>query len=779
MSFTGARVSHVASWRLARALIHVFACRVIEPRRLATDALTPRVAPRMGRHMVASSESIQRAVSAGSGRGAARGLEDPTPALPRLLVGAALILWGAGVELLVVAVPIALAYELAPLIPWRWRFSPSDFNRLVDLSAVLFVVAALYQFDERAVHGVYGLLQWLPGLLALLLLCQRYSALGRVPLAALFLRVRRAVARGEADPERGIDFALPYFAACLLSASASGMRTSWLFFAIAALAFWALVGVRGRRYHIGVWIVNAMLIVALAYATQYGIKSARRALEPFMLELMRDYMSRHRDPFKHRTAMGELGQLKASNRIELRVRPGADGAAPDRLIEATYRQFSRNIWVTGTQKLNALVPTNGGVDWQLFKDPNDTAGPAESDAEPDAHPNADSGRSIQVSRYLTRGRGLLAVPEHAWQITGLGVDGLSRHPMGALQVERGPDWIEYTAHIDPAQSKPVPPSALDLHIPREYRVSLSKWLSDRGIALRIHQLGNHIDALSREQGGRVIAAVMRGLADGYRYSLDLPSRTEALPLKRFLHESRAGHCEFFATSTVLLLRAAGVPARYETGYAISEWDASAGTFVVRRRHAHAWASAYINGQWTVVDTTPSAWLSLEDEAAPWWSGLYDILSATYHLYSRWRWRESEDDTQPWLLWAALPLIGYLVWRLRAERVSTRGIADQQTVLPAQSPLEQLLGDLEQRVSSRAEGETLRRWLQRVQQQHRAGVAGVPDVSLLLSEALPIHLRLRFDPDADEQLATRALTTVCARWREDAWDDLNSNQRRVS
>ena len=175
----------------------------------------------------------------------------------------------------------------------------------------------------------------------------------------------------------------------------------------------------------------------------------------------------------------------------------------------------------------------------------------------------------------------------------------------------------------------------------------------------------------------------------------------------------------------------------------------------------------------MVDTTPSGWLALEDESAPWWTGLYDMLSAAYHLYSRWRWRESEDGAQPWLLWAALLLIGYLVWRLRAERVSTRGAPDQQVPKTVHSALEQLSGDLEQRAFPRAQGETLRQWLQRVQQRHRAGVAGVPDVSLLLNQALPVHQRLRFDPDADLDMARRTLAIVCRRWREDAERRANS------
>ena len=75
-------------------------------------------------------------------------------------------------------------------------------------------------------------------------------------------------------------------------------------------------------------------------------------------------------------------------------------------------------------------------------------------------------------------------------------------------------------------------------------------------------------------------------------------------LSHFLLQSRAGHCEYFATATVLLLRAAGIPARYCRGYAVQEFSKLENRFIVRDRHAHAWTLAYVDGIWTNFDTTP-------------------------------------------------------------------------------------------------------------------------------------------------------------------------------
>ena len=61
---------------------------------------------------------------------------------------------------------------------------------------------------------------------------------------------------------------------------------------------------------------------------------------------------------------------------------------------------------------------------------------------------------------------------------------------------------------------------------------------------------------------------------------------DVTPLSRFLLKTRAGHCEYFATATVLLLRELGIPARYAVGYAVHETSRQR----LRRalRDAHAW-----------------------------------------------------------------------------------------------------------------------------------------------------------------------------------------------
>ena len=78
------------------------------------------------------------------------------------------------------------------------------------------------------------------------------------------------------------------------------------------------------------------------------------------------------------------------------------------------------------------------------------------------------------------------------------------------------------------------------------------------------------------------------------------------PVLYFLNVSRAGHCEFFATAAVLLLRNAGIPARYVTGFLCQEKSSAGDYYVVRSIHAHAWCEAYLKdrGEWVIADFTP-------------------------------------------------------------------------------------------------------------------------------------------------------------------------------
>ncbi len=100
------------------------------------------------------------------------------------------------------------------------------------------------------------------------------------------------------------------------------------------------------------------------------------------------------------------------------------------------------------------------------------------------------------------------------------------------------------------------------------------------------------------------------IADYVRSSAKYDLNTNRMPTPQpdfalwFLNESQTGYCIHFASAATVLLRAAGIPARYVEGYLV---DAVAGQpTVVYGKNAHAWVEYYVPELgWVVLEATPS------------------------------------------------------------------------------------------------------------------------------------------------------------------------------
>jgi transglutaminase-like putative cysteine protease len=74
----------------------------------------------------------------------------------------------------------------------------------------------------------------------------------------------------------------------------------------------------------------------------------------------------------------------------------------------------------------------------------------------------------------------------------------------------------------------------------------------------------------------------------------------------FIFTTRQGFCEYFSSAFVVLMRAAGVPARVVTGYLGGEYNPLGNYLIVRQSDAHAWSEVWIeNRGWVRVDPTNS------------------------------------------------------------------------------------------------------------------------------------------------------------------------------
>lgn len=139
-----------------------------------------------------------------------------------------------------------------------------------------------------------------------------------------------------------------------------------------------------------------------------------------------------------------------------------------------------------------------------------------------------------------------------------------------------------------------------LQLPLETRLWAVDWLPANILAL--------------QRSGQVYAAAASiGLL--VRESAAYDRMTGAMPSENtdfarwFIEESTTGYCTHFATAATVLLRAAGIPARYVTGYlAHTEADLYS---KVTTDEAHAWVEYYMEGAgWFVLEATPP------DEGSP-------------------------------------------------------------------------------------------------------------------------------------------------------------------
>jgi hypothetical protein len=229
------------------------------------------------------------------------------------------------------------------------------------------------------------------------------------------------------------------------------------------------------------------------------------------------------------------------------------------------------------------------------------------------------------------------------------------------------------------------------------------------------------------------------------------SRTPGRALEDFLLSARTGHCEYFATATTLLLRAAGIPARYAVGYSVQEWSRLEGAYVARARHAHAWTRAWVDGRWIDVDTTPPAWVE-EERGSAGWEVAGDAWEWVVFQYSRWRFSTGGGVTR-YVAWVLAPLVMVLAWRIyartrRARRAPASGSAATFAVnRAADSEFYLIERRLAEAGAERRASEPATVWVRRL----AAGVGfedaavGVRSSAGALAEIVLLHDRYRFDP----------------------------------
>lgn len=635
---------------------------------------------------------------------------------PLGLTLASLLVWGWQTELLPYAVVMGLILELPYFIKWRIDFSDKDINQLADLSGVVFFVAIIYIFINYEFQGIYKVLELLPFALIILMLAQNYGNENNIKTSALFISVRRLGDKADSSILYRVNISLPYVFLCLIAASSGNKYSDAFFFACCLVITWVLWHCRAKHYSFIRWITPIAVVFVMAFLTQEGLQNLQNKTESFFLQLFEQYGFKSTSPDNTRTAIGSLGRLKLSDRIVFRVKTDKEYDKAVNFRETTYSRYALGTWSNSKVEFDVISKTPNKKEWRLNQQLPDQ-------------------ETKDVAIYLQEQAAIIPVPENINSLSGKDLIQVETNSHGSTRIEARKGWISYRLGLSNEAFRINQPVAEDLEIPLNY-------------AKDFKQVAIELDLYSKTPE-QVIKTVEKYFHDTFHYSITQNQRyTKGQYLTKFLFKDKKGHCEYFATATALLLREAGIPARYSIGYSVQEYSNWQKSYLVRARHAHAWTTYYMDGKWHNMDTTPSTWAPMEAADKTFLEPFIDFFSwLRYKLTGGDIDDKSEATSTNWMLWLLLPLMAYLGWRFYNKQRVDKNKQDktinkfEYERYGLDSPVYELIAQLEQQADKRLPGETLSKWIKRILPN---------DKSEKYQDLIKQHNRYRFNPNSDKE-----------------------------
>lgn len=270
-----------------------------------------------------------------------------------------------------------------------------------------------------------------------------------------------------------------------------------------------------------------------------------------------------------------------------------------------------------------------------------------------------------------------------------------------------------------------------------------------------------------------IVAVKRHFAS-YRYGTDIEVPPMVDPIFYFLLHKPPAHCEYFASATALLLRMAGIPCRYVTGYAGADFSVMGNYWIVRQRDAHAWVEAYLPDEgWVIVDSTPEGHGPATITSFGLWQFWDEVTLRGQMIRTA---LAGESWSSKWMalklfFWSLLTTVpgalmtgGLLFLAVRKVKFARRS-AESSSLEPAVVELRRLLAELDRRLRrfdlEREAHETLHQFAERL----RAAASSRPHLrdaaEWYLGYAAMRYGLPSFPPERQKILQTE-LQAVCAR-----------------
>ena len=305
--------------------------------------------------------------------------------------------------------------------------------------------------------------------------------------------------------------------------------------------------------------------------------------------------------FSEDVELGEIGEIKKSSMVVMRIK--VDGGqitargAHWRGIALT--EFDGKRWFNAPHEPKTVTPTSEGWFHIQSGDPNTVGIPIHYTVL--LEPIASSALFVENDLESMRGRFNSDASASSF---GQRRAYLLRDPEGSIfNPYHNYSRMQYEAH----SLIPTPPQAALRKAGTDYSTDIrGRYLQLPTLDPRIPELMKQITAHADNPYDKA-GSIESYLRSHYGYTLDLSGPPPADPLAYFLFQKRAGHCEYFATAMTVMLRSAGIPARYVNGFLTGEYNSVGGDFVVRASDAHSWVEAYFPGfGWLTFDPTPPA-----------------------------------------------------------------------------------------------------------------------------------------------------------------------------
>ena len=641
---------------------------------------------------------------------------------PPLFIGFSTIFWGfcAGWELF--SIVAAVIFEVHNLIKTRFDLQKKDFVRISDLSSLVMFILLFYSYVENEPRMIFlGFITTLPIIFMPLLFAQLFSTSDKVVIGTKFGKRIHAHAP--------VDIRSLYILSILFATAAANIKSVWFIALFMLIIFVVLSGTVKDSKSFKRYLKFCFTTVFITVFIGGMVVGGHFLISRKMMQWYNDwYESLSADPFKTSTSMGSIGRMKLSGEIVFRVYPD-EPSIPLYMKQSDYNVAVNNTWYSRPKKTDSIFPDRD-MEWQFFGTGEGT-------------------KRMKISIWMNKnkGEGVLPLPNGAKRALELDVAGIEKSLLGAIYVEEGPELLEFTITYDPEESFEAEPGRPDLFVPKEEQAVIDEVMQR-----------NWLTGATQEE---TLAKIERFFA-GFNYTLELKNRAEkGSYMADFLNNTHAGHCEYFATATVLMLRRAGIAARYRTGYMLDEYDNFENALVARKRDAHAWVAAYIGDRWIDVDTTPPQWKSADSDGKSFFEPVSDFMSWVKMKYENYRRKKSAEFNRI-LIAAASILTIFLMIRvyLRKRRVKKPQSDETEPLFKAtglDSPLYKMLDYYAENGLTREDSETLRRWIEKNREKLGENV----DLSALVR----LHEELRFDTVGDKTAVMAELVKEYEEWKK--------------